>query len=271
MGVSTKVETITPEIAKEYLAHNTDNFRKLSRRTVRKYANDILHGKWELNGETIVFDENGVLKNGQHRLAAILMAKKPMQVIVVRGIKSEVTIYDMNNRRTDTDIAKARGIDADSTMIAVANIVVNKFSGRKGGTDVVDYVEAHYDELLRATRITGKGGKNSPSICATYLMLRTRTMPSYEIELFFRLMYDFSLTFADGYEVSPAIVAQRMFDERGSKQSGYQIQKERLEILVMALEDFHKGKKRENKYKIQEPFNFLPLLNKVRKEDGLEG
>ena len=203
-------------------------------------------------------------------LAAILMAKKPMQVIVVRGIKSEVTIYDMNTRRTDTDIAKARGIDADSTMIAVANIVVNKFSGRKGGTDVVDYVEAHYDELLRATRITGKGGKNSPSICATYLMLRTRTMPSYEIELFFRLMYDFSLTFADGYEVSPAIVAQRMFDERGSKQSGYQIQKEKLEIVVMAIKDFHNGIHVDENYRISEPFHFSEWMNEVRRKDGLE-
>lgn len=38
----------------------------------------------------------------------------------------------------------------------------------------------------------------------------------------------------------------------------------------MAMQDFHDGKKREMKYKIQEPFQFMKLLNKVRKEDGLE-
>ena len=270
--VTTSVETITPEVAREYMKHNTDNIRKLNRNVMKDYATDILRGKWQLNGETIVFSESGVLKNGQHRLGGVILANRPIECVVVRGVSDDVNVYDMNRRRTNTDVAKTRGFECDSTLMAVSNIIVNCFNGRRSGTQVIDYAEKHIDELNRAQRITGDGGKNAPSICATYLILRNKLMPSYEIELFFRLMNDFSYTFADGYEVSPALVAQRMFDERGTNKGGSKaIQRERLEILTLALKDFHTGKKRELKYKIKEPFEFMGLLNKVRKEDGMEG
>ena len=273
-SVQCTVENITPAKAAEYLKHNTDNYRKLKRPLVNNYMDDILNGRWEFNGESIVFDENGVLKDGQHRLAAIYKSGKTLPMVVVRGIKPEVKIYDMGGRRTNTDIANAMGADLDSTAIAAANIIVNRFCGVRGGTKVLEYANAHASELNRALRITcygtGSKSKNAPSVAATYLMLRTNAMPCYEIELFFRLMNDFGFTSADGYEVSPALVAQRMFDQRGTKHGGCQIQKERLEILVMAMKDFHDGKKRDQNYKIKEPFRYVELLSKIRKEDGLE-
>ena len=272
--LETVVEKITPAKAKEYLKKNTDNYRKLSRATVTRYAEAMKAGRWELNGEPIVFAESGILKDGQHRLAAIIRSGMTIETNVSRGVSDKVTIYNTGKKRTNVDIANARGIDADSTIMAVGNIIVNKYSGNRGGDEVVEYVGAHIDELNRAMRITcygtGAKSKNAPCIAASYLMLRTKTMPSYELELFFRLMNDFSFTFADGYEITPALIAQKMFDERGTKHGGYQIQKERLEILVLALKDFHDGKKREMKYKISEPFEFMKLLDKVRKEDGLQ-
>jgi hypothetical protein len=271
MAITTKVETITPALAAEYLKKNTNNVRKLSRTVVNNYAEDIRNGRWQLNGETIVFAKNGDLKDGQQRLFAILKANKSIQCIVVRGIEDDVQIYDVGKRRTNSEIARSQGFECDNTLMAVSNIIVNQFAGRRNGTAVIDYAREHIDELTRAQRIAGNGANNSPSICAAYLMLRTNTMPSYEVELFFRLVNDFGFTHADGYEVSPALIAQRMFDERGSKRSGYQVQKERLEILILAMEDFHKGKKRELKYKISEPFHFSTLMNKVREDDGLEG
>ena len=276
MGMKTVVETITPEKATEYLKTNTNNYRKLSRQTVRNYAEDMRNGKWELNGEPICFSESGVLKDGQHRLAAIILAKVPVQMNVTRGVEEHVNIYNRGKQRTNTDIARAKGIDCDSTIIAAANIIVNRFCGSRGGTAVVEYACEHVDELNRAMRIacygTGAKSKNAPSVVASYLMLRNKIMPCYEVELFFRIMNDFAFTFSDGYEVSPALIAQKMFDERGvNKGGGCQIQKERLEILIMAMRDFHDGKKRELRYKIQEPFKFMELLNKIRREDGLEG
>ena len=269
------VEKITPALAKEYLKKNTDNYRPLKRHLINSYAASMKAGRWEMNGEPIVFGENGILKDGQNRLAAVIKSGCTVQMAVTRGIKDNVKIFNMGEKRTPTDIVKAEGFDCDSTVTAAANIIVNRFSGERTGPAVIDYVKKHADELNRALRVTTSGtgakSKNAPSVVATYLMLRTKQMPHYEAELFFRLMNDFGCTFGDGYEISPALVAQRMFDERGTKHGGRCIQKERLEILIMAMKDFHAGRKREVKYKIKEPFEFMELLNKVRKEDGLEG
>lgn len=274
--IKAEVETITPAKAREYLKKNTNNYRKMSRAAIRNYAEDIKNGRFELNGESIVFGESGILKDGQNRLAAIVMANKPIDVLVVRGVADSVTKYNLGKKRTDTDVLNAEGFECDATLIAAANIIVNRFSGMRTGTSVQEYAKKNFSELSRAMRVatagSGSKSKNAPSVCASYLMLRTNTMPCYEVELFFRLMNDFGCTFADGYEVSPALVAQKQFDERGTgSKGGIRVQKERLEILIMAMTDFHNNKKRELKYKVQEPFRFTEFLNKVRKEDGLEG
>lgn len=271
-----KVETITPEIAKEYLKKNTANYRKLTTLSwykIDQYAEAMKAGKWQLNGEAITFGKNGVLKNGQHRLAAIIRAGVPVKILVVYDIDDDVDIYDRGKNRTDADIAHARGIDIDNTTIAAANIVVNVFSARKSRDFVIDYAEKNFAELNKARRIAVYGNSkitnNAPSVCAAYLAVRTNLLRCYEAELFFRLMNDPYTTYADGYEPGPAIVARNMFEDRAGK-SGVQVSKERLEIVIMGMNDFHQGKKRDNKYKIQEPFQFSKLLATVRKEDGLE-
>ena len=273
--IESVVETITPAKAREYLKKNTNNYRKMSRATIRSYAEDIKNGRWQLNGETIVFGKNGILKDGQNRLAAIVQANKPADILVVRGVDDSVNTYNIGKKRTDTDILNAEGFECDNTLIAAANIIVNRFSGVRTGTSVQDYARKNFSELNRAMRVacmgTGPKSKNAPCVCASYLMLRTKTMPCYEVELFFRIFSDKGYSCADGYEPSPAMVAKRQIEERGpGNVGGYQLQRERLEILIMAMKDFHANKKRELKYKVKEPFEFTALLNKVRKEDGLD-
>ena len=71
--------TINPEVAERLLKINTTN-RPLGKADVRVYANEMLRGKWKLNGEPIIFgeDSNGVssIISGQHRLHAVILANK---------------------------------------------------------------------------------------------------------------------------------------------------------------------------------------------------
>ena len=68
-----------------------------------------------------------------------------------------------------------------------------------------------------------------------------------------------------------SMTARRQIDDRGpGNTGGFPVQKERLEILIMAMKDFHDNRKRELKYKIKEPFTFTGLLSKVREEDNLD-
>lgn len=57
-NLSVKVETITPELAREYLKANTFN-RELNEKTVNSYVRQIKEGQWKLNGETIAFSRGG--------------------------------------------------------------------------------------------------------------------------------------------------------------------------------------------------------------------
>lgn len=267
------VETITPEIATEYLKANTKNYRgKLSRAKVIQYAEDMKAGRWELNGEAIEFNEDGILVNGQHRLAAIVYAKIPIQMAVIRGVKKGITIYDIGFNRTLNQMVAAKGIDTNSTITAAANIIVHGFNARgmsKGRT--LAYIEAHESDLNRAYRATCYGGndksRTAPCMAASYIMLRNNRIAYYELELFWRLYSQPMITRYDGYDPSPVFVAAKMIDERSKASYGRQLNKERLEIFVNAMDDFHFGNHVEEHYKIAEPFLYEELLNELRKMD----
>lgn len=50
-------------------------------------------GRWVLNGETICFDSNGVLRDGHHRLLAIIESGVTIEVLVVRGVAAFLMLY----------------------------------------------------------------------------------------------------------------------------------------------------------------------------------
>jgi hypothetical protein len=104
-GVSVDWEIITPAVAAEYLDQNTDN-RHLRSRAVDMYTRNMLAGEWKVTGETIKFDRNGRLIDGQHRLAAIIRAEKQQPCLVVRGLEPEVQgVIDTNLHRIDAEAA----------------------------------------------------------------------------------------------------------------------------------------------------------------------
>lgn len=60
--------------------------RHVNPKLVNRYANDMLAGNWTLNGESIVFDEDGNLMNGQHRLWAVVRSKQTVMMMVITGV-----------------------------------------------------------------------------------------------------------------------------------------------------------------------------------------
>jgi hypothetical protein len=66
---------ITPKIAQQMLEYNIRN-RPVSKSRVEKYSREMACGKWPKNDSSpFVFDREGVLLNGQHRLMAAVAAK----------------------------------------------------------------------------------------------------------------------------------------------------------------------------------------------------
>src|SRR3954469_22575211 len=79
------IETITPEKAAKWLAHNPAN-RNLADARFGAFAAAVLRNEWRLHGESIKFDLNGDLLDGQHRLAAVVKSGVTIQSVVVRGV-----------------------------------------------------------------------------------------------------------------------------------------------------------------------------------------
>jgi len=117
--VTTTIETITPEMASEYLKKNEVN-RKLNKAQAQYYARMLSEGQWMLNGEAIVFDAKGNLSDGQHRLNAIIMSNVPMQTVVVRNVDCEAfATIDHGKARSHADSFKISGI-ANSVAVSAA-------------------------------------------------------------------------------------------------------------------------------------------------------
>ena len=86
--MKTEIETITPEIAKEYLLHNRVN-RVLRNRAVEELMRDMKAGAFKLTHQGIAFDKEGSLVDGQHRLTAIALSGCTVKRMVTRGLDED--------------------------------------------------------------------------------------------------------------------------------------------------------------------------------------
>ena len=88
-GLDVSVETITPEMAEQYLSYNAKH-RPIKEKKVNEYVVEMVQGNWKLNGKTVCFDRNGRLLNGQHRLTAVVRSRIPFTTVVVRGLDPDL-------------------------------------------------------------------------------------------------------------------------------------------------------------------------------------
>jgi hypothetical protein len=111
------VQQITPERAEQWLAANTTN-RPLSRSTVRGFAEAMRRGDWLVTHQGIAFDTNGVLVDGQHRLAAVIEADEPIEMTVFTDVEPDTfDVLDTGKRRNAADVLAIEG-EKSTTMLA---------------------------------------------------------------------------------------------------------------------------------------------------------
>src|SRR5882724_1512617 len=109
-GSDLKKVLLTPEEAVRMLEYNHLN-RPLNDQHVKRIAAQIIDGKWEFNGDTIKFSEDGDILDGQHRLWAVVEAKMAVETVIVRGIqkKAFATIDTLRKPRGGADILALNG------------------------------------------------------------------------------------------------------------------------------------------------------------------
>lgn len=102
-------ENITPAKAQQYLK-TSDGNRPISKPTVHSYADTMRKGNWLLNGMCIIFDSEGHLIDGHHRLLGVIEAGVPVRFDVCRGVNSDsFTTYDCGRHRTIGQLLAMQG------------------------------------------------------------------------------------------------------------------------------------------------------------------
>jgi hypothetical protein len=116
---SVRIETITPAKAAQILDEQNIRNRTLRESRVAHLAGILQRGEWRLTGDAIVFDLDGVLLNGQHRLAACGAVEIPIQVLVLRNLPREnQDVMDDTLSRKLADALKLRGIGDNNALAA---------------------------------------------------------------------------------------------------------------------------------------------------------
>jgi len=270
LRIVSAVERITPTIARKYLQMNGNNPRRINKSAIYAYAEDMKAGKWLLNGEAIVFDEEGNLRNGQHRLHAVVKADVGVDFLVVRGVAKDTSIYDMQIRRTiSQELNIANTVESVAAAI-VANCYKNCCLVPK--STVYDYIVKHESDLNLAYSISYNGAKKAKArkrdvVLAIYLLIRRSNGDSVEgLRQFFSVVNSgFPL---DNKVSTPAIVYAKALPTITTKKNRPEMLKN-IETLIAAYGDFTMGVNRKVAYKINATDRAEHALDMVRKMDGL--
>jgi hypothetical protein len=115
--VRSRAQAITPRKAEEYLKLNKVN-RPLSKRLVRDFAEAMRRGEWQVTHQGIALDTDGILVDGQHRLAAIVEAGIPVEITVFTDVPvGTFDVLDTGKKRNAADVLAIEG-EKSSVMLA---------------------------------------------------------------------------------------------------------------------------------------------------------
>lgn len=182
MSAAVTQETFTPTRAQAILASCNLNNRTIRWNRVSSYADSMKAGLWMDTGESLKFDIEGRLIDGQHRLLACVEADVPITMLVVRGLPTEAfKVIDSGLGRKTSDVVQAMGT---SNAVNVASSVSLLLAWRADclrdnskrtkiikRTDIVRFVEDHFEIISEAvSKASNRARKtwriNSAAICA---------------------------------------------------------------------------------------------------------
>lgn len=195
MSMTMSYEFITPEIAKalwEFTkSHSGYINRRISWKSVDVYASEILNKNWtEETGDCISLDSNGLIRNGQHRILAIIKANVGIWCWVCRGVATD-GIYDFNRKRSATDQLTISRSDFDAVYkttryVSVARAIIGHASGnisRKATPkEVIQFTDAHKTDLDKFFLKMPQSTLSKVSVAPVHLALFMAFMGGVDIE-----------------------------------------------------------------------------------------
>lgn len=265
---------INHEIATEMLTHNTNNYRKkIDKTKVQEYADDMANGRWENNGETIVFRKDGTLADGQHRLMAIVESGATVEMLVVYDVDNDIWFYDGGKNRTEKDHATAIGLEGlDGTVYGMSTRLLSTGLSVKRNiskTKKIEFVQ-HYEKQLReASQIISQGTYNLTKKRAIGVAVLLLFHYGYSIDTakeFFKIVNSGQ---SESANQSAAIVFRNyLLMNRGKTSNNTDMDAKLSDFTIKAMRDFENGIARYRIY--HSDGEFIALLNKWQLEEGIK-
>ena len=131
-GPSIAVIAVTPEIASFWLKSYNHGNRKMSRQNVLFLKQQMESGQWvPMNGDTISFLPDGTLNDGQHRLQAVIEAKKTFPFLVMVGVDSgSFKVKDTGKKRGAADVLGIEGYKSAPLLAAACKFIISWKEGQ---------------------------------------------------------------------------------------------------------------------------------------------
>lgn len=125
--------TVTPDLASLLVTYFNESNRPISESNVLTLSKEMLNGKWQVNGETITFDETGDMTNGQHRFLALIKADITLSILIITGLKEDTfATIDNGRKRAVSDVLAHAGISSSKNTASLCKFIFGFKQGRYG-------------------------------------------------------------------------------------------------------------------------------------------
>jgi hypothetical protein len=128
---------VTKVMAWDWLENHNLKNRFVQQKTVHKYARRMATGKWATTGETLKFDDDGNLIDGQHRLWGFLESGlETMAFLVMSGVPASAQVHiDTPAPRTAAHTLQMNGIPDGRLLAASVKLISSYEAGGLPGTN----------------------------------------------------------------------------------------------------------------------------------------
>ena len=211
---------VTPELAASFMKRNTNNYRKKKDNVVRKLCYEILKQKWDITGESITFDENGVMTEGQHRCDAIMKSGISVPTVVIWNVPaSSKFVVGGSEKRTLND--RLNLDDEDHVQILGASLRMyyglnNAKHVSVSNSELVDLLET-IPEIRDSVKKYHKkvpGSPISPTVAAYSHFILSKKDPVESDEFLEKLIYGVELKKKD-----PTLILRNLISDIKKKGS----------------------------------------------------
>lgn len=117
------IRKITPDMAKTYV-DTVEKNRVLNLGIVKHLTDQMRKGAWMDNGASVVFDAQGHLSDGQHRMNAVIQSGKTLNFVVVEGVDPAAYVtMDTGKSRDLGDTLSTADFDYARDVAAILRFV----------------------------------------------------------------------------------------------------------------------------------------------------